>query len=414
MKFFVSMRKHCIAICVVNMRSLNQKETSTVLIMLYFIAFIGVFAVDFYLPAIPGIAKAFKVDASTIDLTMSIYTFTFALGHLIVGSASDYLGRKITFEIGLIISIIGTFFCMMSNNFLELFISRGIQGFGLSCFVLTNAMIRDVFRNELAVKIRISRNLIAYFLIAVAPSVGVIVLKFSNWRMIFALFLFFSILIFIYVRFFGIETNNNLSRSFNIINTLKQYTRIVSNGMFMRYASISTLGYSVHFCFVTISSVLLVNQMKLHSSIYGACMFAYGIFFLTGAVIAMVLVKRFSMQKLLSVGGMLITAGGFILIITNLTGVISLLYLLIAVLFCVLGISILTPGAVTLAMTPFETQAGAASACLGVMQFAIAAIFSAIVSLEFEYNLIIIGSLAIMTGLSASCFAKPALELLAV
>lgn len=395
------------------MRSLNQKETTTVLIMLYFIAFIGVFAVDFYLPAIPGIAKEFKVDASTIGLTMSIYTLTFALGHLIVGSASDYLGRKPTFEIGLIISIIGTFFCMMSNNFLELFISRGIQGFGLSCFVLTNAIIRDAFCNEVAVTIRISRNLVAYFLIAVAPSIGVIVLKFFNWRMIFAVFLFFSILILIYVRFFGVETNNNLSRSFNIKNTFKQYAKIVSNGMFIRYSSISTLGYSVHFCLVTISSNLLVNQMKLHSAIYGTCMFAYGVFFLIGAITAMYLVKRFSMQKLLSFGGILITVGGFILTITNLTGDISLIYLLIAVLFCVLGISILTPGAVTLAMTPFETQAGTASACLGVMQFAIAAIFSAIVSLAFEYNLIIIGSLAMVTGISA-CFSKPASQLLAV
>lgn len=396
------------------MESLNQKETTTVLIMLYFIAFIGVFAVDFYLPAIPQIAKEFKVVANTVGLTMSIYTFTFALGHLIVGSASDHFGRKITFEIGLIISIIGTFFCMMSNNFLELFISRGIQGFGLSCFVLTNAIIRDVFCNEVAVKIRISRNLVAYFLIAVAPSVGVIVLDFSNWRMIFAIFLFFSILILIYVRFFGVETNNNLSRSFNVINTFKQYVKIVSNGMFIRYSSITTLGYSVHFCFVTISSNLLLNQMNFHSAIYGTCMFSYGVFFLLGAIIAMFLVKRFSMQNLLSLGGILITVGGFILTITNLTGATSLIDLLIAVIFCVLGISILTPGAVTLAMTPFEAQAGAASACLGVMQFVMAAIFSAIVSVAFEYQLIIIGSLAMITGISAFCFAKPSPKLLTV
>lgn len=192
------------------LKRVKNNENTIILIMLYCIAFIGVFAVDFYLPAIPRIAEEFKLDPGTIGLTMSSYTFTFALGHLIVGSASDHWGRKRTFEMGLLISMVGTFFCMMSNNFWELFIARGIQGFGLSCFVLTNAIIRDVFSNETAVKIRISRNLVAYFLIAVAPTAGVVVLNFSNWRMIFTIFLLLSALIFIYIKFIGVETNKIL------------------------------------------------------------------------------------------------------------------------------------------------------------------------------------------------------------
>src|SRR3990167_2658328 len=188
-------------------KHVKNNENTIILIMLYCIAFVGVFAVDFYLPAIPRIAVEFKLDPGTIGLTMSSYTFTFALGHLIVGSASDHWGRKRTFEIGLLISIVGTFFCMVSNNFWELFIARGIQGFGLSCFVLTNAIIRDVFSNEIAIRIRISRNLMAYFLIAVAPSIGVVVLTIFDWRMIFAIFLILSVLIYGYIKFFGIETN---------------------------------------------------------------------------------------------------------------------------------------------------------------------------------------------------------------
>src|SRR3990167_9291576 len=186
---------------------INRNDRTTVLIMLYCIAFVGVFAVDFYLPAIPTIAAAFHSATKLIALTMSSYTFAFALGHLIVGPASDHWGRKRTFEIALLISIVGTFCCMLSDNFWELFIARGIQGFGLSCFVLTNAIIRDFFSNETAVRIRISRNLMAYFLIAVAPSIGVVVLTIFDWRMIFAIFLILSVLIYGYIKFFGIETN---------------------------------------------------------------------------------------------------------------------------------------------------------------------------------------------------------------
>ena len=379
----------------------KNNENAIVLIMLYCIAFIGVFAVDFYLPAIPRIAVEFKSDPGAIALTMSSYTFTFALGHLIVGATSDHWGRKRTFEIGLLISIVGTFFCMISNNFWELFIARGIQGFGLSCFVLTNAIIRDVFSNEIAVRIRISRNLVAYFLIAIAPSIGVIVLHFSNWRMIFAIFLLFSALIFIYIKFFGVETNKKLNHDFNLVVTLKQFILIVKHRTFLKFSSISTLAYSVHFCFVTISSNLLLNKMNLPSNIYGKCMFGYGVSFLIGAVLAMYLIKKLNMSRLLEIGAITLIIGGVILLISFLMGKISLLSLSIAVIVCVIGISFVTPCAVTFAMAEFENQAGSASACLGVMQFTIAALLSAVVNIAFGYSIMLIGLLAIMTGLPA-------------
>ncbi len=385
----------------VDLKRQKINDNTTVLIMLYFIAFIGVFAVDFYLPAIPRIAVEFKSDPGTIGLTMSSYTFMFALGHLVVGSASDHWGRKRTFEIGLLVSIVGTFCCMMSNNFWQLFIARGIQGFGLSCFVLTNAIIRDVFTNEVAVRIRISRNLVAYFLIAVAPSIGVIVLNYSNWRMIFAIFLFISVFIYLYVKFLGIETNKNLNHDFNLSGTLKQFVLIVKNPTFFKFSLISTLAYSVHFCLVTISSNLLLNSMKLTNNIYGKCMFGYGIFFLIGALGAMYLIKKSNMVRLLGLGAIALFISGMILFLSFVTSSVSLLSLSRAVIVCVIGISFVTPSAVTFAMSEFENQAGSASACLGVMQFTIAALLSAVVSMMLSYSIILIGLLAILTGLFA-------------
>lgn len=383
----------------------ENKKNTTILIMLYCIAFVGVFAVDFYLPAIPRIAVEFKLDPGIIGLTMSSYTITFALGHLIVGSASDHWGRKRTFEIGLLISMVGTFFCMISNNFLELFVARGIQGFGLSCFVLTNAIIRDVFSNEVAVKIRISRNLVACFLIAVAPSIGVIVLNFSTWRMIFAIFLFFTALIFIYIKFVGVETNKNLIQEFNLVSTLKQFILIAKHRTFFKFSFLSSFAFSIHYSFVSISSNLLINQMKLTSNIYGVCMFGYGVSFLVGAVLAMYFVKKLDMSRLLSMGSIAIIFGGVILILNFLFGSVSLLSLSIAVIVCVIGISFVTPCAVTYAMADFEKQAGAASACLGVLQFTIAALFSAVVNIAFVYCIVLIGLLALMTGILA--YLKP-------
>lgn len=365
----------------------NRNDRMTVLIMLYCIAFVGVFAVDFYLPAIPTIAAAFHSAPKLIALTMSSYTFAFALGHLIVGPASDHWGRKRTFEIALLISILGTFFCMLSDNFWELFIARGIQGFGLSCFVLTNAIIRDFFSNEIAVRIRISRNLMAYFLIAVAPSIGVAVLTIFDWRMIFAIFLILSVLIYGYIKFFGIETNTQPNNYFNLSSTFRQFVVILKHRSFLLFSAIITLAYSVHFSFITISSNYLLIKMNIPEKLYGEMMFGYGVSFLISALFAMQLAKRINMTRLLQIGAVALIIGGVILISSIFRNEMTLTYLSIAVIACVFGISFITPSAITFAMKEFETQAGTASACLGVMQFTIAALFSVIVNMAYGHSI---------------------------
>ena len=231
----------------------QKNERTIILIMLYFIAFVGVFAVDFYLPAIPAIASEFQVPPGQLGLTMSSYTLMFALGHLIVGPMSDAIGRKRTFEMGLIVSIAGTLFCMLSSGFWELIFARALQGFGLSCFVLTNAIIRDVFPNQVAVRVRITRNLVSYFLIAVAPSIGAVVVSMYDWRVVFGLFLISSIVIFLYVKILGVETNTNVSKRIDVTNISRQYMLVIKDAGFIRFSLISALAFSIHYCFVTVS-----------------------------------------------------------------------------------------------------------------------------------------------------------------
>lgn len=115
----------------------------------------------------------------------------------------------------------------------------------------------------------------------------------------------------------------------------------------------------------------------------------------------MQLAKRINMTRLLQVGAIALIIGGAILISSIFRNEMTLSYLSIAVIVCVFGISFVIPSAITFAMTEFETQAGSASACLGVMQFMIAALFSAIVNMAYGHSIVLIGLLATITGLLA-------------
>ncbi|MCX7124271.1 MAG: hypothetical protein NTU49_00665, partial [Gammaproteobacteria bacterium] len=107
------------------------------------------------------------------------------------------------------------------------------------------------------------------------------------------------------------------------------------------------------------------------------------------------------MDHLFQIGAIALIIGGAILVSSIFRNEMTLSYLSIAVSVCVFGISFITPSAMTFAMKEFETQAGTASAFLGVMQFTIAALFSVIVNMAYGHSIFLIGLLATITGLLA-------------
>jgi len=78
---------------------------------------------------------------------MSGYAFTQAIFQVPFGRLSDTIGRKKTLFIGLIIFIIGSIVCALSDNIYMLLIGRFLQGAGAIGSVVT-AMIADLVKEE--------------------------------------------------------------------------------------------------------------------------------------------------------------------------------------------------------------------------------------------------------------------------
>ena len=78
---------------------------------------------------------------------MSGYAFTQAIFQVPFGKLSDKIGRKTTLLIGLLIFIVGSIICAMSDNIYTLLIGRFLQGAGAIGSVVT-AMISDLVKEE--------------------------------------------------------------------------------------------------------------------------------------------------------------------------------------------------------------------------------------------------------------------------
>jgi len=107
--------------------------------------FFGLFIV---LPVLS--AYALELEGATpllAGMAMSGYAFTQAIFQVPFGKLSDSLGRKKTLLLGLIIFIIGSVICALSDNIYMLLVGRFLQGAGAIGSVVT-AMIADLVKEE--------------------------------------------------------------------------------------------------------------------------------------------------------------------------------------------------------------------------------------------------------------------------
>ena len=66
----------------------------TLIIILGCLTAFAPLSVDMYLPSMPLLSKIFEVNSSSIQLTLSVFLFGFAIGQIFYGPLSDKYGRK--------------------------------------------------------------------------------------------------------------------------------------------------------------------------------------------------------------------------------------------------------------------------------------------------------------------------------
>ncbi|MEA1915955.1 MAG: MFS transporter [Campylobacterota bacterium] len=110
--------------------------------------FLGLFLV---LPVISAYAASMTDNLILVGIVVGGYALTQAAFQLPFGILSDKIGRKVTIFIGLIIFLIGSIICAISDDIYMLMLGRFLQGTGAIGSVIT-AMISDLVHEEVRAK----------------------------------------------------------------------------------------------------------------------------------------------------------------------------------------------------------------------------------------------------------------------
>lgn len=369
---------------------------------------IGQVGSDLYLPSLPAIAIALHTTVHLVQATVFIYLVGFSVSRLIYGPLSDAVGRRKPLLTGLVLCIFGTLICMLANSIVFLMLGRLVQGFGAGAgVVVASAIVRDLLEGNQLAKTFSYMGLANIVFIAGAPLLGGYLQYCFGWRANF-IFIALYALGAVYVAFFHFqETNKHQSmENLKLTNIRKNLWALFSSRAFVGYGVSIFLIYGSILAWLTLGPILLENTLGVTPVGFGYVAATGGVFYSIGVLLNTRLLSRYSINRILHFGGLLLFGSGFIMAIFLLFGMVEFWVIVIPVMLMVLSAGFIFPNAFAGALMPFPKIAGIAGAIVGFVQIMGGVIASGVISILPDHTQLPIVIVFLICGVGVILMAR--------
>lgn len=346
-----------------------------------------------YTPSLTEIAKAFSTSLNMAQMTLSIYFLAFALGVVFWGIGSDYFGRRKAMNFGILVYIIGSIICLISNNIVLLFVGRFIQAFGASTgSVTTQTILRDSYigkeRHHMFAKI----SAVLAFSPALGPLIGGIITQFYGFRIVFCVLVIMGMLLFYFSLKNLPETlnYNQVNPSlFSVFSLAKQMLLDSNTIIFCLFIGLLN---GMIFGYYSEAPGIFIDHFHFTQSQYG----------FMGCIVALSsMIGAWQSSRLLEKSNaiLIIRKGIFLSLVSTLfwgitplmqlNSISELILYILGIFFLLVGIGMALPNCLSLALDNFPKTAGISGALLSLGYYLIVSICTFIVGIIHTGSLIV-------------------------
>lgn len=351
-----------------------MKKYSQFQIVLILMPFVMSFAfgLDIYIPILPQMTQIFNTTPALVQLTMSLFLFAMALGQLVIGPLSDQFGRKKVVLISSLLFTIGSLACTHCMDINWLIAMRIISGVGACGMLVTSfAIVRDICSNEESAKLFSFLNGAIGISPTFAPIIGGYLATLWGWQSVFIALAVIGIYSFGMAYFFVQETHelqNRVKLNRGIIN---RYSQIYKNPQFLTFTAIAGCSQGVFFGFFSISPFIIIDILGVSTQYFGYYFALFGLVLCIGGFASAKLIEKCGVNNTFKIGIGLMFLGGLSMLIWYLLAPLSLSSFLLPMVIACTGAIFLIGSSVSVALEPFPTIAGTASAAFGCLEFGI-------------------------------------------
>jgi len=358
------------------------RNRTVIILVLGALIALSPFSIDMYLPAFPAIAKSLHTNIAEVGYSLTSYYFGLCVGQLVYGVLIDRFGRKKPLIIGLLIYLLAGIGCALAPdvNFLigvRLFMALG----GCVGMVAARAIVRDLFPVEDTAKILSILVLVMGVAPIIAPTIGGFVNTWMGWRWVFGVMSLISLLLIISVKLILPETRqDDPGISLKISKIFPEYISVLRNRSFLIYTLAGGISYAGMYAYIAGSPFVFMEKFGFSDRNYGWAFAFNACGLILGSQINRLALRRFSSTTISFYAGVSLFLVGLFLLITTANGFAGPMITLCFVFLFLFFLGFINPNATALALLPFTSQAGRASAVLGSVQMIAGVLASWLVS----------------------------------
>lgn len=356
------------------------KMQIVVVIILSLLSALEPFSIDLYLPGFLKISETYQTNLKNVQLSLSFFLGGFAVGQLFWGILSDRYGRKLPTIASLLIFILASVACIYADTIEQFWVARFFQAFaGCAGVVIARAVVNEYFETSQSMHVFTLLAIIAGIAPIIGPIAGNYLISHFVWQSTFVTLVILGILTLLAVVFFLPETRK--VNSGEKMNLKADFKEIIKNPVFVKYTLIGSLTYSILMIYLANAPYLIMEYGGLSSGMFSNIFAFNAVGLIIGAWLAnSILARWYTVEQIVKYTILFGLAWSAIFAVVC-TLQESIDVLLVPLFFIVLTLGVLFPTTTKLALTPFTTNSGSASALLGTLQLLLTFFISAITNL---------------------------------
>lgn len=224
---------------------------------------------DLYLSAMPTMGEHLGTTDALVQLTITVFFFSYAIGMLVWGPLSDKYGRKRPLAVGFLLYCAASLVCMLAWNIYILLVARFLQGVGAaSATAISFAMVKDCFSGKARETVLALVQTISGLGPILAPVIGSWILLVAEWREMFLLLLVFGVIGFVLTLMYeeSLPVEERLTSS--VFQSFREIGVVTRNKSFRWIVLIYSVILIPYYAYINMSSYIFVDFFGCSEQVY--------------------------------------------------------------------------------------------------------------------------------------------------
>ncbi|MEO0819343.1 MAG: Bcr/CflA family efflux MFS transporter [Pseudomonadota bacterium] len=353
---------------------MRPARTPPRLVTLILLAALSTISLNMFLPSLASIAADLEADYALVSLAVALYLGVTAAVQLIVGPASDRLGRRPVLLVALLVFVVASVACALAEDVWTFLAFRMLQAGVAAGYALSLAVVRDTNPERKAAGLIGSISMAMAVAPMLGPLLGGLLDTAFGWR---ANFWFYALAGAVLLGICWLDLGETRAeRASTSASRRQDWLALLGAARFWAFALCTALSTGAFFVFIASAPLIAAETFGVSTALLGAFIGSITGGFMVGSFLSSRLAPRYALTTM-AIAGRCVACGGLCLGLGLLLGgILTPLTYFGATIFVGMGNGLTMPSSNAGALSVRPSLAGSAAGLTSALTLGIGALLT--------------------------------------